>query len=109
MFTKELTKEQFEKEVLYNADAAMVDFYATWCGPCKMMEPAVEQIARQYPRLFVGKVNIDNELLLTSQYKIAGIPTLCFFRNGTEVLRVVGLRSKEEIEHILKQLYSTIE
>lgn len=99
----ELYKETFEQEVLQSDISVLVDFWATWCGPCKMIAPIVKEIADEYDgKILVGKVNVDEEPDLTMQYNVSSIPTLMVFKNGQLVNRAVGYREKDEILKMLK-------
>lgn len=97
-----LTNQNFESEVIKSNKPVLVDFWAPWCGPCRMIAPIVAEIAENYKdKVTVGKVNIDEQMDLASKYQIFSIPTLLLFKNGEVSNTLVGLRSKEEIEEIL--------
>ncbi len=101
-FTIELTDANFEAEVLGGDKPVLVDFYATWCGPCKTMAPIIEQIAAEYEgRVVVGKVDTDLEQAFTRQYGIKSLPTFVLFKNGQPVDQQVGGTSKERLTDML--------
>ncbi len=94
-----LTEENFPEEVLRSAVPVWVDFWAEWCGPCKMMAPILDEIAQDYDgRLKIAKVNIDDQQSLATQHGIQAIPTLLLFHNGQVADQIVGLRSKRDLK-----------
>ena len=97
-----ITSQNFEELVLKNEKPVLLDFWATWCGPCQMIAPVVAEIAEENPDIAVGKVNVDEELQLAQAFGLSSIPTLIVFKNGVNVNTVVGLRSKEQILALLK-------
>ena len=98
-----LNKENFKKEVLESDQIVLVDFWATWCGPCQMILPVVEEISKQ-GKVKVGKVNVDDNQELAIEYGVMSIPTLIFFKKGKKVKEVVGFHSKSELEEIISKL-----
>ena len=95
-----VTKDTFEREVLQAEQTVLVDFFATWCGPCKMVAPIVKEIADE-GKAKVCKIDVDEEPELAIRFGVDSIPTLLIFRNGALVNRAVGYRSKEQIEALL--------
>ncbi|MGE5591888.1 MAG: thioredoxin [Bacillota bacterium] len=94
-----ITQANFNDEVLKSAQPVLIDFWAPWCGPCRMIAPIVEQLAGELAgRLKVGKLNVDENSAIASQYGVMSIPTLMVFKNGQPVERVVGLRSKKDLQ-----------
>lgn len=98
-----LTDENFQKEVIESNLPVLVDFWAPWCGPCGMIAPVVEEIAKEYEnKLKVGRLNVDEAPETASRYEIMGIPTLMVFKNGKAVEQLVGVVPKDSIEGKIK-------
>ena len=98
---KKLNEVNFESEVLNNSGTVLVDFYADWCGPCKMVAPVLEKISNERDDITIGKINVDESGMLAMKYGVMSIPTLILFKNGKEETRIVGYRPKEDILEIL--------
>jgi thioredoxin 1 len=98
------TDSNFAQEVLKSDTPVLVDFWAAWCAPCRMVAPAVEAIADEYAgRAKVGKLNVDENLSVTSRYNIRGIPTLLLFKNGQIQEQIVGATSRDAISKLLEK------
>ena len=97
----DVTRENFEEEVLKADRKVLVDFYADWCGPCKMLAPIVEEVASEHEDLKVVRINIDNEESIAMDYQIMSIPTLVLIKDGKEVDRVIGYVQKKVIETMI--------
>ena len=98
-----ITNQNFEQEVVKSDRLVLVDFWATWCGPCRAIGPVIEELEEQYRgKVTVGKINVDEEQALARKYKIMSIPTIMLFKNGEVVDKVVGLRSKEDLEELIE-------
>ena len=96
-----LTKENFEQEVLRSDKPVLLDFWASWCGPCRMVSPIVDEIAEERSDIKVGKVNVDEQQMLAAQFSVMSIPTLLVFKNGQVVNQAVGARPKQQILALL--------
>lgn len=102
MAVLKVSGENFEKEVLQANQTVLVDFFANWCGPCKMLSPIVDEVANEVNNVKVCKVNIDEARDLASKYEIMSIPTLLVFKNGSVVNTSLGLVSKQKILDLIK-------
>lgn len=99
-----ITKENFENEVLNSMTPVLIDFWASWCGPCRMLSPVIAEIAEEYEgKAKIGKVNVDEEPELAAKFGIASIPTVMVFQDGKATNTSVGYRSKAEIAAMLKE------
>lgn len=92
-----ITKDNFEQEVLKSDKKVLVDFWASWCGPCRMLSPVIDEIAKETDKVKVGKVNVDEESELATQFAVMSIPTLILFENGKPVKQMVGAQPKSAI------------
>lgn len=100
-----LTQENFENEVVKSKGIVLVDFWATWCGPCKMFAPVVEEIAGEnHPDVKVGKVDVDHQPDLAGQFRVMSIPTLLLFKDGKAAATSVGVKSKKEVMEMIERL-----
>ncbi|MFL6213524.1 MAG: thioredoxin [Blastocatellia bacterium] len=102
---QEVTDQSFEQDVLKAEVPVLVDFWAEWCAPCKMLSPTVEKVASEYEgKAKVVKLNIDDNNQVAQRYGIKGIPTLILFKNGSEADRTVGMTSKDNIARMLDRV-----
>jgi len=100
---KEFTTDNFNKEVLESVQPVLVDFWAEWCGPCRMITPVIDELYQEFEgQALVGKVNVDSQSEIAAKYGITSIPTLLFFKNGEIVDKHVGPASKVQLEEKLK-------
>lgn len=104
----EITTSTWDKEVLESKGIVMVDFWAVWCGPCRMIAPTVEELAKEYAgKIKVGKLNTDENSDIASRYKIMGIPTIMFFKDGQKVDQIVGAVPKSQLKAKIDSLLSS--
>jgi thioredoxin 1 len=97
-----VSQDNFQKEVLTSSTPFLVDFWAEWCGPCKMIAPLLDELAAEYDgKIRIGKVNVDNEQTLAGQFNIRSIPTLLLFKGGQVTEQIVGMRSKKDLKAML--------
>ena len=97
-----ITKENFEQDVLQAEQTVLVDFWASWCMPCKMLSPVVDEVAEENADVKVGKINIDEQPELAQQFRVMSIPTLAVFRGGKLVNQTVGVQPKSAIEDLIR-------
>ena len=97
-----ITKDNFENEIVKADKPVLVDFWASWCGPCRMLSPTIDEIAEEHPEIKVCKSNIDDEAELAIRHGVMSVPTLMIFKNGEIAQTAVGVRPKDEILDLLK-------
>ena len=98
-----LTKENFEQEVLKADKPVLVDFWAEWCGPCQMMLPVIEELAKEQTDIKVCKVNVDEQMELARQYRVMSIPTFLVFKNGKIIAQTLGAKPKEKLLELIRK------
>ena len=96
-----VTRENYDSEVRSSSKVVLLDFYADWCGPCKMVAPILEEIAEEYPEITVGKVNVDEAMDLAVEFKVTSIPLLVVMKDGEIINKSLGASPKEEIVALL--------
>lgn len=102
MSTVTITKDNFDELVLHGGKTVLLDFWAPWCGPCRMVSPIVEEIAADREDILVGKVNVDEQIELAMQFGVASIPTLIVMKDGKAAAKAVGYRPKADILKLLE-------
>lgn len=100
-----LNEQNFDQEVLKSPQPVLVDFFATWCGPCQILKPIIEELAQEYDKkIKIGFIDIDENQTLASQYQVSSIPTLIIFNKGQEIEKLMGLQRKPVIKEIIEKL-----
>jgi thioredoxin 1 len=100
-----ITSENFEGEVVNSQIPVLIDFWAEWCAPCRMIGPIIDQLAAEYEgKIKIGKINVDKEAELSDRHGIVSIPTLMVYKNGSPVQKKIGAASKQDIEGLFKDL-----
>ena len=102
MSALKINQENFKDEVMNSDKPVLLDFWAPWCGPCKMVLPLVEEIAEENPDIKVGKINVDEEMALAKQFRVMSIPTLVVIKDGQVVTRSTGAKPKDDILAMVK-------
>ena len=102
MSALKINQENFQDEVMNSDKPVLLDFWAPWCGPCKLVLPLVEEIAEENPDIKVGKINVDEEMALAKQFRVMSIPTLVVIKDGQVVTRSTGAKPKDDILAMVK-------
>jgi thioredoxin 1 len=98
----EINESSFNKEVIESDKPFLVDFWAPWCGPCKMLSPVIEELSKEYEgKIKIGKVNTDENMSLSSKFQITSIPCMILFKNGVSIERITGFKSKNDIKEVI--------
>ncbi|MDD5252893.1 MAG: thioredoxin [Candidatus Omnitrophota bacterium] len=104
MSTLHFTDSNFKKEVLESKQPAMVDFWATWCGPCKMIAPFIDELAKEYAgKMKIGKIDVDSNSKVATEYGVMSIPTIIFFKDGKVLNQIVGAVSKLDLKRNIEE------
>ncbi len=103
MAALKINKETFEMEVLQSEKPVLLDFFATWCGPCKLLAPVLDQIAEEHPEIKVCKVDVDENQELAAQFQVMSIPTLFVIKDGKVTAQAVGARSKKQLLEMMEK------
>ena len=103
MAALKINKETFDKEVLQSEKPVLLDFFATWCGPCKLLTPVLDQIAEEHPEIKVCKVDVDENQELAAQFQVMSIPTLFVIKDGKVTAQAVGARSKKQLLEMMEK------
>lgn len=98
---KEINQSEFEQNVLNGSGLSVVDFFATWCKPCQMLAPVIEEVSNMYENVSFYKIDIDKETALAEKYYIMSVPTIMFFKDGKLLDQVIGYRSVEEMQELV--------
>lgn len=98
-----ISKDNFQKEVVESSKTVLLDFWATWCGPCQMLTPILEQISNENPNIVIGKIDVDQDPGLASQFGVQSIPKLVVIKNGKVVAESVGYRPKDKVLELLER------
>ena len=96
-----ITKDNFQQEIMESSQTVLLDFWASWCGPCRMLSPVIDEIAEERSDIKVGKVNVDEQPELARSFRIMSIPTVAVMKNGKVVRQSMGVRPKKQIEELL--------
>lgn len=99
----EITNDNFDSEVINSDKPVLLDFWAAWCGPCRMVSPIVDEIAEENPQIKVGKVNVDEQSELAERYNVMSIPTLLLIKNGEVTASSIGYKPKEDLEQLISE------
>jgi thioredoxin 1 len=103
------TDQSFNQEVVGNKEAVVVDFWAPWCGPCRVVSPIIDELAQEFAgKIKIGKINVDENSQTANQYNVMSLPSVVFFKNGQPVKTMVGAQSKEDYRQEIKQILASV-